>query len=74
MYLVLKLGCEIIWCLESQDSSLLFLFSSTEFDACVWVLQELSKQELEDIKNAMKGYLKPGQTLTVEQKVTFSPA
>jgi hypothetical protein len=29
---------------------------------------------LEDIKNAMKGYLKPGQTLTVEQKVTFSPA
>jgi F-type H+-transporting ATPase subunit O len=37
-------------------------------------LQELSKQELEDIKNAMKGYLKPGQTLTVEQKVTFSPA
>jgi F-type H+-transporting ATPase subunit O len=33
---------------------------------------ELTKQELEDIKNAMKGYLKPGQTLKIEQKVDRS--
>jgi F-type H+-transporting ATPase subunit O len=36
------------------------------------LFQELTKQELEDIKNAMKGYLKPGQTLKIEQKVDRS--
>ncbi|KAH8961207.1 hypothetical protein BDL97_05G039600 [Sphagnum fallax] len=43
-----------------------------EILAVVTAALELSKQELEDIKNAMKGYLKPGQTLTVEQKVDRS--
>ncbi|CAK9858748.1 unnamed protein product [Sphagnum jensenii] len=33
---------------------------------------ELTKQELEDIKNAMKGYLKSGQTLKIQQKVDRS--
>jgi F0F1-type ATP synthase delta subunit len=38
------------------------------------LFQELTKQELEDIKNAMKGYLKSGQTLKIEQKVMSSCA
>jgi F-type H+-transporting ATPase subunit O len=38
------------------------------------IFEELTKQVLEDIKNAMKGYLKPGQTLKIEQKVRSSCA
>ena len=33
---------------------------------------ELSPAELEDIKSALKGYLKAGQSLKVEQKVDRS--
>jgi F-type H+-transporting ATPase subunit O len=43
-----------------------------EVQALVTAALELSPAELEDIKNALKGYLKPGQTLKVEQKVDRS--
>jgi F-type H+-transporting ATPase subunit O len=43
-----------------------------EVQALVTAALELSPAELEDIKNSLKGYLKPGQTLKVEQKVDRS--
>ena len=43
-----------------------------EVQALVTAALELSPAELEDIKNALKGYLKPGQSLKVQQKVDRS--
>jgi F-type H+-transporting ATPase subunit O len=43
-----------------------------EVQALVTAALELSPAELEDIKSALKGYLKAGQSLKVEQKVDRS--
>lgn len=43
-----------------------------EVQALVTAAMELSPAELEDIKGALKGYLKAGQSLKVEQKVDRS--
>lgn len=43
-----------------------------EVQALVTAALELSPAELEDIKSSLKGYLKPGQSLTVKQKVDRS--
>lgn len=43
-----------------------------EVQALVTAALELTPAELEDIKGSLKGYLKPGQSLKVEQKVDRS--
>ena len=56
----------------SSCYSELLLAHRGEVKATVTAALELSQGELEDIKNSLKGYLKPGQTLKVEQKVDRS--